>query len=124
VKYIPLFDCDSGDYLSIGGELRELYEFFHNENLGSAPADSHGNNRDLLQRYMFHADLHLGPYFRVFTDFVSGLERGLADLVPASMSMSSMSTKDSPISCCPSQTTAALSRRGSGDRKWNMDRDG
>ncbi|HEV8001396.1 MAG TPA: hypothetical protein VGP63_16025, partial [Planctomycetaceae bacterium] len=42
VKYIPLFGCDSGDYLTIGGELRERYEFFRNENAGAAPADSHG----------------------------------------------------------------------------------
>jgi Alginate export len=76
VKYIPLFGPDSGDYLTIGGELRELYEFFHNENLGSAPADSHGNNADLTERYMLNADLHLGPYFRVFTDFISGEEDG------------------------------------------------
>jgi hypothetical protein len=76
IKYIPLFGCDSGDYLSLGGEVKERYEFYHNENAGLAPADSHGNSDDLLQRYMFHADLHVGPYFRVFTDFVSGLESG------------------------------------------------
>src|SRR5579863_5996427 len=76
VKYIPLFGCDSGDYLSIGGEVRERYEFFHNENAGAAPADSHGNNGDFTERYMLNADLHLGPYFRVFTDFMSGEEDG------------------------------------------------
>jgi hypothetical protein len=76
VKYIPLFGSGSGNYLTIGGELRELYEFFHNEMAGSAPADSHGNNADFTERYMLNADLHLGPYFRVFADFMSGLEDG------------------------------------------------
>jgi alginate export protein len=76
VKYIPLFGCDSGHYLTIGGELRERYEFFRNENAGAAPADSHGNNNDFTERYMLNADLHLGQYFRVFTDFMSGEEDG------------------------------------------------
>jgi hypothetical protein len=75
IKYIPLFGCD-GDYLSIGGEIRERFEFYHNQNDGTAPADSHGNNGYSLERYLLHGDLHLGPYFRFFGQFVSGLEDG------------------------------------------------
>ena len=64
----PLFDDRE--------EPRERYEFFRNENAGAAPADSHGNNNDFTERYMLNADLHLGQYFRVFTDFMSGEEDG------------------------------------------------
>src|SRR5688500_12097019 len=33
LKYIPMGAMD-GRYLSIGGELRERYEFYHNEDFG------------------------------------------------------------------------------------------
>ncbi len=76
IKYIPL--CDRDDwYLSVGGEVRERNEFYHNPGAGSDPADGHGNNTDLLQRYMLHGDLHLGPYFRFFGQIETGLESGL-----------------------------------------------
>jgi hypothetical protein len=75
IKYIPL--CVREDwYLSLGGELRERYEFYHNLNAGAAPANAQGNNQDMLQRYLLHADLHLGPYFRFFGQIVTGLEDG------------------------------------------------
>jgi hypothetical protein len=75
IKYIAL--CGHADwYLSLGGELRERYEFYHNQNAGLAPANAQGNNEDLLQRYYFHADLHLGPYLRFFGQVVTGLEGG------------------------------------------------
>jgi hypothetical protein len=75
IKYIPLW-CREDWYLSFGGELRQRYEFYHNQNAGLAPANAQGNNEDLLQRYYFHADLHLGPYFRFFGQLVTGLEDG------------------------------------------------
>lgn len=75
IKYIP-FGGREDRYLSIGGEIRERYEFFRNEGLGSAPADRHGNNNYALHRYMLHGDLHLGPTFRFFGQIVSGLENG------------------------------------------------
>src|SRR4051794_22249022 len=54
VKFIPL--SREGDwYLTLGGEVRERYEYFHNANWGAGPQDSHGY---LLQRYMIHADAH------------------------------------------------------------------
>ena len=73
VKYLPFGDRQE-QYFSIGGELRERYEFYHNENFGDAPADTHGNNGYLLQRYLLHGDLHLGPHFRFFGQFMSSLE--------------------------------------------------
>jgi hypothetical protein len=62
IKYIPL--NQTGDwYLSIGGEVREQYEFYNNPDFGLSPEDEDGY---LLQRYMVHGDLHLGPSFRLF----------------------------------------------------------
>jgi hypothetical protein len=75
IKYVPLWGRENW-YLSVGGELRERYEFFHNQNAGAAPANTQGNNADLLQRYLLNADLHLGPYFRFFGQLVTGLEDG------------------------------------------------
>src|SRR5262249_22203400 len=75
IKYIPLWDRENW-YVSFGGELRERYEFYHNLNAGAAPANAQGNNQDMLQRYLLHADLHVGPYFRFFGQVVTGLEDG------------------------------------------------
>ncbi len=72
-KYIPLGDKPDW-YLTVGGEMRQRYEFFHNEEYGEAPADGHGNNSDWLQRYKLHGDLHLGSHVRLFTQFMSTLE--------------------------------------------------
>jgi hypothetical protein len=75
VKYIPLWGREDW-YLSFGGELRERYETYHNEGAGSAPADPYGNNSDMLQRYLLHADIHMSPYVRFFGQLVTGLEAG------------------------------------------------
>ena len=72
IKYIPF--NDKGDwYLSVGGEVRERYEYFHNSLWGRGPQDKNGY---LLQRHMLHADLHFGPNFRFFGQLKSGLEGG------------------------------------------------
>lgn len=70
-KYIPL--NDHGWFLSIGGESRTRYEFFRNASFGSAPNTPHGF---LIQRYLLHADMRLGPRVRVFVQMQSGLENG------------------------------------------------
>ncbi|MDB5384867.1 MAG: hypothetical protein JWM11_513 [Planctomycetaceae bacterium] len=75
IKYIPIGNCDN-TYLSIGGEARERYEFYHDEDFGDAPASSKGNNGYLLQRYLLHGDLHIGPHFRYFGQLMTGLEDG------------------------------------------------
>ncbi len=75
IKYVPLWSREDW-YLSLGGELRERYEFFHNQDDGAAPADAHGNNAYLLQRYLLHGDLHLGPSVRFFGQLMTGLEDG------------------------------------------------
>ena len=72
IKYVPL--NKAGDYyLTSGGEVRERYEYFSNYNWGKGPQDDNGY---LLQRYMVHGDMHLGPDIRIFTQFKSGLEDG------------------------------------------------
>lgn len=74
LKYISL--GPSGDsWLSIGGELRERYEYTHNPTWGDDPQDKQGV---FLQRYVLHGDLHLGPYFRGFLQLYSALENGRA----------------------------------------------
>lgn len=71
VKYIPL--RKEGWYLSLGGEGRVRHDFFRNPGFGRDPESPKGF---LLQRYLFHADTHLGPHFRVFAQVQSGLENG------------------------------------------------
>ncbi|HLP77194.1 MAG TPA: alginate export family protein [Candidatus Paceibacterota bacterium] len=70
IKFIPL-NTNGSSYLTLGGEIRERYEYYHNNLWGRGPQDTDGY---LLQRYMVHADVHLGDHFRVFTQFKSGLE--------------------------------------------------
>ncbi|HEV8714079.1 MAG TPA: alginate export family protein [Candidatus Binatia bacterium] len=72
LKCIALNDTATW-YLSLGGEARERYEYFHNPNWGQGPQDEDGYG---LQRYMLHADLHLGEALRVFGQLKSGLENG------------------------------------------------
>src|SRR5438552_11803126 len=58
IKFIPLHT--NGDrYLTLGGEIRERYEYYHNNLWGRGPQDQDGY---LLQRYMVHADTHFGDY--------------------------------------------------------------
>ncbi|HZT56607.1 MAG TPA: alginate export family protein, partial [Burkholderiaceae bacterium] len=53
IKYMPLDDAGAS-WLSLGGEVRERYEYFHNSQWGGGPQDQNGY---LLQRYMLHGDL-------------------------------------------------------------------
>jgi hypothetical protein len=72
IKYIPLvpsFDT----YLSLGADLRERYELLDHPDFSDADRDTDGY---LLQRYMVHADLHIGEHVRAFAQLKSGLEDG------------------------------------------------
>jgi hypothetical protein len=72
LKFIPL--CQQGDiYLTLGGQVRDRYEFFNNNVFGKGVQDPNGYN---LIRTMLDADLHLGPYFRVFAEGISATEQG------------------------------------------------
>ncbi|HWF18177.1 MAG TPA: alginate export family protein, partial [Verrucomicrobiae bacterium] len=71
VKYIQL--NEQGDaYLTLGGQLRDRYEYFKNDLFGSGPQDKDGYN---LFRAMLNADLHLGPNVRVFVQGISATEQ-------------------------------------------------
>jgi hypothetical protein len=71
LKYIPL--NEGGDwYLTFGGQLRDRYEYFNNYTFGSGAQSPRGYN---LLRVMADADLHLGPYVRVFTEGISATEQ-------------------------------------------------
>lgn len=71
LKYIPL--GREGWYTTLGGEIRERYELFTHPSLGLAPETPNGF---LIQRYMLHADTHLGAHVRMFLQFQSGIENG------------------------------------------------
>jgi hypothetical protein len=64
LKYIPL-GSDSQTYLSLGVTIRERFESIA---LRMAPVIQADN--DLLGRVQVHADLHLGPHVRVFTQLI------------------------------------------------------
>lgn len=61
-KFIPL-DAEGNSYLSLGGEVRERAEIMHGPAFGLTAA---GDDTYLLQRILFHADLHLGQSVRIF----------------------------------------------------------
>lgn len=72
IKYI-LLSQRSDIYLTLGGQLRDRYEYFNNYLFGSGSQDRNGYN---LLRTMFNADLHLGPNVRVFAEGISATEQG------------------------------------------------
>ena len=72
IKFIPL-GVDGARFLTLGGEIRERYEYDQNSSWGLGPTDGDGY---LLQRYMIHADAHFGESSRLFTQLKSGLEDG------------------------------------------------
>jgi len=72
VKFVPL-STNGTTSLSLGGEVRVTYERFGNQNFGLTPPDPGGY---LLQRYLLHADVHVGSRVRVWTEFNSSLENG------------------------------------------------
>jgi hypothetical protein len=72
IKFIPLSE-DRNVYLSLSAEIRETYERFRNTNFGLSPDDPDGY---LLQRYLFHVDVHAGQRFRFFAELNSSLEEG------------------------------------------------
>jgi hypothetical protein len=74
IKHIPL-DQDEQVFLSLGGEVRQRYEYTRDPLFGANPQDEAGV---WLQRYTLHGDLNLGPHIRVFGQLSSALETGRA----------------------------------------------
>lgn len=71
IKFVP-FPRGGDWFVSFGGELRWTVEYFNEPRWGQEPDE----DPYLLQRYMAHADLHLGSHMRVFFQLKSGLEDG------------------------------------------------
>ena len=69
-KYVQLAD---GMFASFGGEARESYERFGNQDFGLRVPSRNGY---LLQRYLLHADIHLGSRLRLWTELNSSFENG------------------------------------------------
>ncbi|MEM7729514.1 MAG: alginate export family protein [Pseudomonadota bacterium] len=61
--------------LSIGGELRERYEYTRNPVFGGDPQDENGV---WLQRFTLHGDLQIGEHVRLFGQLFSAIEEGRA----------------------------------------------
>jgi len=65
LKYIP-FTQDGSVWLTLGGQVRERVEFYHEYLFGhSEPKQT---DAYLLSRFRLSADLHLTPYVRVFAE--------------------------------------------------------
>ena len=60
-------------FLTLGGEIREWYEGFHNASWGSGPQDDNGY---LLQRLTTYADIHASSRTRLFVELTSDTEAG------------------------------------------------
>ncbi|MDB5339774.1 MAG: hypothetical protein JWN70_5393 [Planctomycetaceae bacterium] len=75
LKYIP-FGAQDGYFLTLGGDVREWFESYHNDSFGAGPGNAEGYNTYFLQRYMLHADIHLGSDWRIFVQSISGFEDG------------------------------------------------
>ncbi len=60
-------------YVSLAGEVREVYESYRNQDWGEGAQD---NNGWFLQRYLLSADWHLNRRLRLFSELQSGLENG------------------------------------------------
>jgi hypothetical protein len=74
IKYIP-FNEQGDIYLTLGGQVRDRYEYFQNNTFGSGTQDKDGYN---LVRVLLNADLHLGPVVRVFVQGISATEQDRA----------------------------------------------
>jgi hypothetical protein len=75
IKFLPL-DPAKNRYLTIGGDVREWFESYHNDSFGDGPGNSAGYNTYFLQRYMLYVDLHISPSFRTFVQSINGFEDG------------------------------------------------
>jgi hypothetical protein len=78
MKFIPL-SSSKNTYISFGGSVRYQYFYAKNENWGDGPQDNDGY---VLSRYLFHADFHVGKYFRTFIQTQSSLADGRVDPSP------------------------------------------
>jgi hypothetical protein len=69
IKYIRLRSGRNDWFLSIGGEVREVWEQIGNDNWGQQPF----MNGYFNERYMLYFDVHYGTHVRSFVELKSGL---------------------------------------------------
>src|ERR1700682_3522135 len=68
IKWIPL-GRNASWFLTLGGELRERFQETRNPAFG---LPSPVRNTDVYHRAFLFGDIHLGPHFRTFVEFVNG----------------------------------------------------
>lgn len=82
IKYMPLSKNGSIN-LSLGGEIREQYQYFNNENFGDLPPGVEAdNNGHLWHRVMAHAHVRLGSQWSIFTQLNSTFAFGKSFITP------------------------------------------
>jgi hypothetical protein len=72
LSYIPLGD-NPQNFLTVGGELREYYNYWQHVTLGVRDNDL---DETLVQRVRLYGDLHLGRNLRLFTELGDNREFG------------------------------------------------
>jgi hypothetical protein len=72
LKYVQL-GSDADTFFTLGGEIREWYEGYHNASSGYGPQDTNGY---LLQRLSIYSDIHAAPRIRLFVQLTSAIETG------------------------------------------------
>lgn len=71
IKYIRLSNESN---ISFGGELREQFQYYHNQNFGDVPASfAKVSAGQLWQRVMVHTNIELGNKLRIFAQLGSTL---------------------------------------------------
>lgn len=75
IETLKAINVDSDTWLSLGGVMRQRYEYTRNPAFGSDPQDQNGV---WLQRLTLHGDLELGEHVRLFGQLYSAAEEGRA----------------------------------------------
>jgi hypothetical protein len=73
VKYIPIGSSPDA-YISFGGQVRDRFDYFNNNEFGGGPRDTGFN----LIRLLAHADVHINSHIRAFLQLNTSLEDGRA----------------------------------------------
>ena len=69
IKYLRLSNLS---YISFGGELREQFQYYHNQNFGDVPASfAKISTGQLWHRAMVHTNIEMGSKFRIFAQMGS-----------------------------------------------------
>ncbi|OQP62269.1 alginate export family protein [Niastella populi] len=78
LKYTAL-SANRNNYISFGGEARLQYLHYKNDLWSDAPEATHG---EVLNRYLLHADVHVGKHFRTFAQLQSSLAFSMEESGP------------------------------------------